>query len=377
MQANDRRGAGLVVGMAWLLATSVASAAEQPARTRLAVLDLADKGVGEDVASLLTGVVANKLSELGLFEVISRDDIKNMLTHEQDKMLVGCTQADCLVDIGGALGARDLIAGEVGRVGTKYVIGLQRIDVQAAKVVKRTERQFTGSRERLLDEVATAAYRVVEDVLEAQSGSLLVTVSEEGADIAVDGKTLATSPVDRLEVPAGPRDVRVSKKGFVRWSRTVQIEPRGVQTLDVDLIPSAGFIKEYEDRAASMRTWAWITLGAFVALEAGAVGLRTYTYLAYDPIEDDYAAGRYGGLTRYEYWEKYHDEMETAEKIDYTALGLGLAGVVAGALSLYLFVEGDDPDRYERYRGLTRVVPDAAAVMPAWGGSRFDLVWRF
>ena len=36
---------------------------------KLAVLDLGDKGVGADVAALLTVVVADELSEIGIFDV--------------------------------------------------------------------------------------------------------------------------------------------------------------------------------------------------------------------------------------------------------------------------------------------------------------------
>jgi len=44
--------------------------------------------------------------------------------------------------------------------------------------------------------------------------------------------------------------------------------------------------------------------------------------------------------------------MDRAELLDYTALGLSLAGVLAGLVSAYLFIEGEDPDRYERFHGL-------------------------
>ena len=85
-----------------------ATAQQPPKKSKMAVLDLKDKGVGAEVASLLTGIVSNRLSEIGIFEVISREDIKNMLTHEQDKILVGCSDTGCLSEIGGALGVENL-----------------------------------------------------------------------------------------------------------------------------------------------------------------------------------------------------------------------------------------------------------------------------
>jgi hypothetical protein len=352
----------LVIGCILLV-----SAAVQAGKSRLAVLDLRDKGVGADVASLLTSVASNRLSEIGIFQVISREDIKNMLSHQQDQILLGCSEEDCLVKIGGALGAENLVAGTVGKVGDRYIIALQRIDVRGAKVVKRVEREFAGSRDKLLDEVRNAAYKVVEDILLEQSGKLILSVSEEGADVSVDGKTVGASPLAAMEIPAGPRDIRVSKQGFVDWVRTVQVEPKQTRMEEVTLIPSATFIEDYEGRTASMRRWAWITLATFVALEAGAAGLRTYTFLEYDPIEDDYNAGNYGNLSQNEYYDKYKSDMDRAEIMDYAALSMAIAGAAVGIVSAYLFLEGDDPDRYEKFRGVT--------VLPKTGA--FSLNWEF
>lgn len=350
----------MVIGC--ILLVSAAAYAEKP---RLAVLDMKDKGVGPDVASLLTSVASNRLSEIGIFQVISREDIKNMLSHQQDQILLGCVAEDCLVKIGGALGAENLVAGTVGKVGEKYVIGLQRIDVRGAKVVKRVEREFEGSRDKLLEEVRNAAYKVVEDILVEQSGKLILSVSEEGADVSVDQKTVGASPLPSLDIPAGPRDIRVSKKGFVDWVRTVQVDPKQTRMEDVTLIPSAVFIEDYEGRTASMRRWAWITLATFVALEAGAAGLRTYTFIEYDPIEDDYAAGNYGNLTQNEYYDKYRSDMDRAEIMDYAALSMAIAGVAVGIVSAYLFLEGEDPDRYEKFRGVT-VLPKTGVFSFNW-----------
>ncbi|MBW1811418.1 MAG: PEGA domain-containing protein [Deltaproteobacteria bacterium] len=367
----------LLVGFFTILClTGSGQSAFSKTKSKIAILDLRDKGVGPDVASLLTGVISTRLAEIGIFTVITRDDIKNILTHEQDKILLGCADESCLTDIGGILGAEYLIAGEVGMVGQKYVIGLQRIDVKATKVVKRVDRQFEGSREKLLQEVANAAYKVIEDILQARSGMALLNVSEEGADILVDGKTVGSSPMKNLPLAAGPRDIRISKNGFVDWVRTIQVQPQQVQMLDVTMIPSAVFIQAYEDDAKSMRMWAWITLGTFVAMEAGAVALRTYTYLEYDPIEDDYANGEYRGMTSDEFFAKYKDDMDRAEIMDYAALAMGIAGIGVGVLSLYLFLEGDDPNRYEKFRGFKDDSPKVS-LNPVTGGGTVSLQFGF
>ena len=52
----------------------------------------------------LTAVLVTELSKLRVIEVISRQDIRQMLVHEQDKLALGCDDASCLAEIGGALG---------------------------------------------------------------------------------------------------------------------------------------------------------------------------------------------------------------------------------------------------------------------------------
>lgn len=355
------------------------SAGEPATRLKLAVLDLKDNGVGAEAASLLTGIVCNKLSSFGLFDVISREDIKNILTHEEDRILLGCSDEQCLVKLGGALGADDLVAGTVGMVGTRYVIGLQRIEMRGARVAKRVERQFDGSRERLLEEIANAAHQVVEDILKAESGTLLLSVSEEGADVSVDSRLVGTSPIKNLEVPAGPHDLRVAKAGFIDWVRTIQMRPRDVQSVDVTLIPSAKFIETYEQGAGKMRRWAWISAVAFLALEAGALGLRTHTWQTYDPIEERYNAGDFGNLSQQQYYDAHRDEMKTAEIMDYAALGMGISGVLIGALSAYLFIQGDDPNRYERFRGMkgASTAIGSGGVTLGIGAGDLGLRWEF
>jgi hypothetical protein len=333
---------------------------------KIAVMDLKNEGVGPEAASLLTGVVSNKLASFGIFTVISREDIKNLLKHEQDQILLGCDDEKCLLKLGDVLGAENLVAGSVGMVGQTYVVNLQLLEVSKARVAKRVNRQFEGSREKLLDEMATAAAQVVEDILKAEAGSVLFTTSEEGADIAVDGRTVGTSPLASVSIPAGPHDVRVSKQGFVDWARTLQIRPREAQVVEVTQIPSAKFIEAYEDKASSMRRWAWIAAAAFVAFEATAAGLRTYTWQVYDPIEERYISKQYDAdhPTQLEYYNAYKDEMQRAEVMDYTALAFSITGALVGAVSLVLFLEGDDPGRYQRYHGFK----SSGSESPAQGG---------
>lgn len=379
----------LTIVLVALCVCPISFAQSDTSRMKIAVLELEDKGIGGQVVSLLPGVVSKQLSSYGLFDIISREDIRRMLSNEQDKMMLGCDDAGCLAEIGGALGAEAIVTGDVGKIGNKIIINLQRINIRDAKVEMRAERQFEGPPAKLLDEVRIAAHLVVKDLLKQASGDLIVSISEPGADVSLDGNLVGISPVKKLDIPAGPHDIRVKKDGFVTWVRSIKVAPHRTQMLDVTLIPSASFIKKYEDRAQSMRRWAWITAAAFAVFEGSALGLRTYTWQKIDPIANDYNNGDYGDLTQKEYYDKYRDDIRLGDKLDYTALGLGIGGALLGAVSVYLFIEGDNPDRYMRFRDLdnsekpseskktSSLVPDSGSLVPLAGGGTMTFVWKF
>ncbi len=370
-----RRGTWIVLCWSILGIPSGAAAASAPLG-KVAVMDLKDNGVGADVAALLTGQVAHALSRIGLFEVISREDIRNLLAHEADRNLLGCGDDDCLLNLGGVLNAQFVVAGSAGRVGERWVIGLQLLDIEQKKVARRVERDFSGGHERLLSECAVAAQQVVADILRAESGSVWFTVSEEGADVSIDNSLVGTTPLGPQSLPAGPHDIRVSRQGFIDWVRTIQVRPREVQQVDVTLIPSARFVEEYESAARRTRRWAWIAAATFFAFEGAALMMRIYTWRVYDPIEQRYQDGVYEPAhpDRLSYYQAHKDDMRTAEIMDNTALGLALGGALAGGAALYLFLTGDDPQRYRRFQPapgsaqsmLPRLIPAPGGLALGW-----------
>lgn len=359
-----------------LAAALALSPAPAGAREKIAVLDLKDNGVGPDAAALLTSALARKLASFGLYDVVTRADVRNLLSHEQDKLLLGCNKAGCYAELGGILKADWLLTGGVGQVGQAYVIDLQRIKVEKGEVAARVERRHTGERALLLGEIEIAAQQVLADLLRAQSGELLLAVSEEGADVAVDGAIVGVSPsLGRLSLPAGPHDLRVTRDGFVAWARTIQIQPQEALPLDVALVPSAKFIEGYEARAVLSRRLAWIGAAAFLVLEGAALGLRGYTLGTYDPIEERYNSAEIqrDPALRMQYYEQHKGDMQTAEVLDTTALGLAIGGVLVGAASLYFFIAGDDPDRYIRFHG--NAAAPAAPAAPAAQAGGFSLAF--
>jgi hypothetical protein len=83
-------------------------------------------------------------------------------------------------------------------------------------------------------EKALVANRMRE--LAARTGWLALRVSENGAQVEIDGKPLGVSPLPVLvRVGAGPHDVRVSKDGFSPFTGHVDVGVDATATLDAKL----------------------------------------------------------------------------------------------------------------------------------------------
>ena len=69
------------------------------------------------------------------------------------------------------------------------------------------------------------------------STKLSISSTPSGADIEVDGVFLGSTPSD-VTVVEGQRVVRVTKKGFKPYERTILAQPNGAQRIAVDLDPT-------------------------------------------------------------------------------------------------------------------------------------------
>jgi hypothetical protein len=118
------------------LVVALAAAPAEGERTKLVVLDLVGDAVSENVRKSLAGKIATRFAEDERLDVLSGDDIRGMATFEADKQASGCDDS-CLAELAGAMNARLVASGYVGRLGSLYVVNLSVFDAQAARAVAR------------------------------------------------------------------------------------------------------------------------------------------------------------------------------------------------------------------------------------------------
>jgi hypothetical protein len=106
-------------------------------RARVLVLDLEASGLDAQESNLINGLVTQSVSRFPQYQVISSGDVRQLVNLDADKRLLGCDQTSCLAEVAGALGARWVVFGNVGRLGRATVLTLSLFDNGKAVAVAR------------------------------------------------------------------------------------------------------------------------------------------------------------------------------------------------------------------------------------------------
>jgi len=124
------------------LAAAGADPAAKAEKPRLIVLDLAaGGGVDPSVATALTEAITQEVADRGFFRVLASKEVQTMIGFERQKQMAGCSaEAECLTELGGALGASFVMGGSVTKLGDAFQLSLQTLDSQRAQPVGRATR---------------------------------------------------------------------------------------------------------------------------------------------------------------------------------------------------------------------------------------------
>ena len=182
---------------------------------------------------------------------------------------------------------------------------------------------------------------------DAAGARLDVVPGEPGAHVTVDGEPFAGG-----NLPTGRHVVVVRRAGFQTFEQEVELGPGQPQTLSPQLVPEPEYLTDYQARARSQRTAAYVLGGAGVAL----AGATVVTFLVADAkhsdwqdrqsaLDGEWAAGS-NDSTLQARQDDNDDRLETVQTLDKVTVGLGVAAgglLVSGAV---LLLTGDDPEKY-------------------------------
>ncbi len=152
----------LLVGCLFTLGWSENVRAEKP---KMLVMDLKATLVEEEIVTIITDLVSTELTTYTAFEIITGADMRQMAELEAEKQSVGCADNNsCLAELAGAMGARLVVFGSVGKLGKNIIVTLNLFDSEKAKSAGRENIRAT-SLDTLPDQIPVAVKKLVSGVL--------------------------------------------------------------------------------------------------------------------------------------------------------------------------------------------------------------------
>jgi hypothetical protein len=131
----------LLLALALSAGAAPAAGAAAPA-TRIASLQLEGSGVPPEMAESATLLVPTEVRRARPdAQVLSSEDVRSLLTHQRNQMVLGCgNDPACMRDVGGALGADEIVGGRLGKLGGTFVLEMRRVDARQARNIRSVTR---------------------------------------------------------------------------------------------------------------------------------------------------------------------------------------------------------------------------------------------
>jgi hypothetical protein len=356
-----------------LVLTSAGAAAAAEQRPNLLVLDLEPRGVGLPEAQAATGSVVRGLRQLEVFQVLSSDDVRQLLALERTRQLSGARAESSVGQLGAALNAPNAVVGSVTRVGGKLQVEIRLLDAPTQKVLSQ-KTLTNASVEQVANQLPGLAQELMAPLLREQQGFLVVKSREEAAEVLVDDTLVGSIPLKgSVDLARGVHRLTVRKDGFIAQTRSVRIEPKQTTVEEVELQPSPDYAKVYKDKYGKIRVGAWIATGVAVASLTTAVLMNISANNEYNDQFKPRQAWLQGATgsgpqtkppdvannpTASAAWDSCtasgavackqaaEDAKSSVQVKQIVAISTGVLGVASAGVATWLWLSGRDPNRY-------------------------------
>jgi len=185
-----------------LLTTLLLASPAYAADNGVAVLDIQGTGVDPNLLPTLTEVLTVEIDSLGLYKVIAGRDVQAMVGFENQKDLLGCTDAACLAEIGGALGVDRIVASHIGKVGSTFVVNIKLINIRMADTEGRVYETVKGEVDALIDTIRRSVKKLL-----GHGSTAATTIAPEAKAPPPTPAATAASPAKKPAPPPEPAKV--------------------------------------------------------------------------------------------------------------------------------------------------------------------------
>ncbi|MDP2343315.1 MAG: hypothetical protein Q8O67_20320 [Deltaproteobacteria bacterium] len=207
--------AALVVALVALSLPAQAAGGGPKARSIL-VLELRGEASVVDHSTLttITSTVAAAVSKRKGLNVLTAQDVKNLVDIEAQKQMLGCTSGSesCLAEVANAMGAELVLSGDVGKLGSAYVINLNLFDASKARSL--------GRENLTVNDLAQ-----LPSLLESSIGSLLSPITgEQGLTSKTGGFSIPTVDTSALK-SGGLKAINMQAENALELALDLQDDP--------------------------------------------------------------------------------------------------------------------------------------------------------
>jgi hypothetical protein len=158
----------------------------------------ANGGISASLLANLTNIVTVAVGEKESLNVLSAADVERVVAFEAEKQAMGCEEAEsCLAEVAGAMGARWIVFGDVGKVGSRYLVTLSLFDSDAGAAKGRKIGRAT-SEDELVDAAENAARDLVASLEGGDDVKVVVLKLRSAGGVVVEDEPAPepTEPVD-------------------------------------------------------------------------------------------------------------------------------------------------------------------------------------
>ncbi|MCP4502344.1 MAG: hypothetical protein GY822_20505 [Deltaproteobacteria bacterium] len=142
------------IGLGWALLAVLFLDVSSAKAAQIVAFDLKAVGaVRKSMAESLSPILLAQLARQDGMSVVSQADIRALLELEGAKAAMGCDEGGCMAEIAGSLGAELLVTSALSKVGREWVVSMTVIQVDGAKILRRS----TGKGRGKVEDAATVA----------------------------------------------------------------------------------------------------------------------------------------------------------------------------------------------------------------------------
>jgi hypothetical protein len=167
---------------------AVAAEDRRPQRHKVLVLEPTSVVFDTSTRKTIAGLVGVELSRLPGLDVVTAADVERLAELEGERQNVGCEAASCLAELASAMGARYVVHGDLGKLGSTVILNLNLFDSETATALRRTVVQ--GTIDDLAARLPEASRTLAAPLVDGDAGAATAVENGAGGVPAVVGIAL-------------------------------------------------------------------------------------------------------------------------------------------------------------------------------------------